>query len=222
MRPVVKGLAPNVYTKYGAARSDLIDRIGHYCNYCDMALYNQPQVEHVQPKSLVPDLELDWDNFLLACGYCNSTKSNKPVNLITDVFADTDNLLMAVKTDGVRLLVRDDVPQNLQALARSFLNLVGRDRDPYNPNNPDRWTARFITQKKINNAKMMLEQFPDNVPMRTAIIDMATGYGHFPMWFDAFEMDRDMRLRLIEAFPGTARDCFDADGLPINRPGGKM
>jgi hypothetical protein len=37
-----------------------------------------------------------------------------------------------------------------------------------------------------------------------------------------FADDPDMRRRFIDAFPGTARDCFDTSGNPVNRPGGRI
>jgi len=40
MRPINKGTAPNIYTKYGEAKDDLRDKLGSYCSYCEMNISN--------------------------------------------------------------------------------------------------------------------------------------------------------------------------------------
>lgn len=222
MRPVVRGAAPREYSAYGDARGDLIERMGNYCNYCDMSLNNQPQVEHVQPKSLVPGLKREWSNFLLACGYCNSVKSNKPVDREGDVFADTDNLMVAIDTAGVPMTVKDGLPQDDEQRAQDFLNLVGRDEYPFRARNPDRWRSRISAMIQIEKTRQRINQYPDNIPLKEQAVATALGFGHFPMWLMAFDHDRDMRKRLVEAFPGTALNCFDDEFRPIARPGGKL
>ncbi|MEZ4852315.1 MAG: HNH endonuclease, partial [Bacteroidia bacterium] len=69
MRPIIKGAIPKnnegldiVFPDYKYARRYLIDRIGEYCSYCERKIEANLAVEHVQPKSLNPDLELSWDN----------------------------------------------------------------------------------------------------------------------------------------------------------------
>ena len=211
MRPIVKGAAPRNYSAYGDAQDDLKQRIGEYCNYCEMNLDHAAQVEHVQPKSLEPALELDWDNFLLACTYCNSTKSNKPIDLNTDIFPDLDNPLMAIRTDGVHLTVRDDVPQENQEMGAAFLALVGRDRDPHK-DSIKRWRPRFTTLKVIERVTQTFREKVVTEDLQDLAIEVALAKGHFSMWLAAFDHDLDMKLRLIEAFPGTARNCFNAAG----------
>jgi len=218
MRPVEKGEAPRHYSKYGNARQDLKETIGPYCNYCEMRLDNVAQVEHVQPKSKVPELALSWSNFLLACGYCNSTKSNKDIDLETDIFPDIDNPLMSIKTNGVSLEVRRDAPDEHQEMGRKFLSLVGRDRNPLN-DSEDRWSARFDAYESIKEALDIFSRHSNNEGIREAIVLAALGHGHFSMWLSAFEDDVDMKLRLISRFKGTAIDCFDASGVPIKRQG---
>ena len=54
MRPVDKGTAPTVYTKYQDAGPDLQSRLGDYCSYCERQIETHLAVEHIQPKSDVP------------------------------------------------------------------------------------------------------------------------------------------------------------------------
>jgi len=70
MRPVQRGPEPvdadgseRQFRDYKDARTDLIDRIGQYCSYCEMKLDAALDVEHVQPKTHHPNLKLAWSNF---------------------------------------------------------------------------------------------------------------------------------------------------------------
>ena len=104
MRPVVRGDYPkdekgiNIqFVKYAQARGELIKRMGEFCSYCEMHLDSSLAVEHVQPKkpdgalTEMEDRALDWNNFLLACTNCNSTKGNTDVILEDYFWPDRDN-----------------------------------------------------------------------------------------------------------------------------------
>ena len=102
MRPVTIGDHPEdedgdplVFTDYKQARDPLIERIGDYCSYCEIALPSQIDVEHVLAKTLHPALELEWTNFLLACKNCNTIKSNKDIELEDLYWPHRDNTLRA-------------------------------------------------------------------------------------------------------------------------------
>ena len=74
MRPVDKGNAPRTdYKKYQDAESDLEKRLGPYCSFCEMCINHVPEVEHLEAKS-EGGKELDWENLLLSCKYCNTRK----------------------------------------------------------------------------------------------------------------------------------------------------
>lgn len=83
MRPVERGPWPvdeegnkKNLDRYPKAKADLLDRLGHYCSYCECRAYPL-HVEHVVPLFHRPDLRGDWGNFLLGCTNCNSTKGTK-------------------------------------------------------------------------------------------------------------------------------------------------
>ncbi|MCW7555679.1 hypothetical protein NX722_24235 [Endozoicomonas gorgoniicola] len=42
------------------------------------------------------------------------------------------------------------------------------------------------------------------------------------IWMTVFADDADMLNRLIQALPGAAQNCFDANGQPVTRPGGQL
>ena len=58
--------------------------------------------------------------------------------------------------------------------------------------------------------------------VREWIVETAISRGGFSIWFTVLGDDEDMRLRLINAFIGTATNCFDQNGLSIHRPGGMI
>lgn len=94
MRPVVRGAWPIdkdgneiQFTEYQKARRELIKRLGEICSYCEMHLDSSLAIEHMRPKKPdgtnegILERKLDWNNFLLACTNCNSTKGKKDVVL---------------------------------------------------------------------------------------------------------------------------------------------
>jgi uncharacterized protein (TIGR02646 family) len=231
MRPVVRGDAPLddegsplAYADYKDARDDLIDRMGDYCSYCEVALHSQVDVEHVLPKSLNPALELEWDNFLLACGNCNSIKGNKEVDLADFYWPDQDNTLRV-------FVYAQDQPPQIAAdpavdgdRAQRTLELTGIDRLPGHPRFSDRdrrWLKRFEAWSIALEVAELI-QHNDSEAMRSLAVEVAKGRGFWSVWFTVFREDADMRRRLIADFQGTAADCFDDDANLIPRPGGAL
>jgi 5-methylcytosine-specific restriction endonuclease McrA len=72
------------FLRYSDAKPYLEKRIGRYCSYCERFIPVSLAVEHKLPKSIHPDLEWRWENFLLACANCNSAKKDKNVG---DIFS---------------------------------------------------------------------------------------------------------------------------------------
>jgi 5-methylcytosine-specific restriction endonuclease McrA len=96
MRPVERGSAPQIYAQYGDAIEDLKSRLGSYCSYCERQVAASLAVEHVIPKSLRPELETEWNNFLLGCTNCNSVKGDRAVEIQNFIWPDRDNTLLAL------------------------------------------------------------------------------------------------------------------------------
>jgi hypothetical protein len=46
--------------------------------------------------------------------------------------------------------------------------------------------------------------------------------GFFSIWMTVFADHPVMLRRFITAFPGTAETCFDLNGKPLLRPGGRL
>ena len=81
---------------YGDAIDDLAARLDRYCSYCERRLPVSLAVEHMAPKSLHANREMDWDNFLLACTNCNSVKDTKDVADEDILWPDRHNTMLAL------------------------------------------------------------------------------------------------------------------------------
>jgi uncharacterized protein (TIGR02646 family) len=200
MRPVEKGPDPGPFASYGQALPHLEDRLGDCCSYCERQIETNLAVEHVQPKSLEPGLELRWNNFLLGCTNCNSSKGDTKVAVDDYLWPDLHNTLLAFDY-GVRGLI--EVASGLSSLdttrAGALLRLVGLDKDPGNsdpkrrPTERDkRWLRRFQVWDLAEGHRETL-RINDTPEVRDLIIQVAVGRGMFSIWFHFFRDDADMR-----------------------------
>lgn len=231
MRPVERGKLPTddqgnpkTFTKYAQARQDLIDRMGEFCSYCEMHLDASLAIEHVQPKSLNPNLELNWGNFLLACTNCNSTKGNKAVVFTDYYWPDHDNTSRAyIYEDGGTIVVNPELTVEQQERAKRMIDLVGLDKNPGNdPAASDRrWTNRLEAWGMANRAHQHVQNFPVDA-MRDQVVDTALAKGFWSIWMTVFHDDPIMRTRFISGFKGTSAASFDPNANPILRPDGDL
>ena len=97
------------FADYRNAKTDLLDRIGDYCSYCERT--GDLHIEHVVPQKHRPDLEGNWGNFLLGCLNCNLTKSYKNRSREGYLWPDRDDTGAAFEyfPDG-RVRVRESLP----------------------------------------------------------------------------------------------------------------
>jgi|LGVE01.1.fsa_nt_gb uncharacterized protein (TIGR02646 family) len=237
MRPVDRGPIPTdtsgneiEFKKYQDARGKLIERFGETCSYCEMHLDSGLAVEHVRPKKpegsddILPERELDWHNFLLACSNCNSTKGNKDIVLDDYLWPDRDNTFRAVTySEGGIITPSTELSAELQSKANATLKLTGLDKRP--PNDPKASDRRWINRREvwdiaIRNREHLSQN--ENDSFREIIVTSMTGRGYWSIWMTVFQDDSDMLQRFIKALPGTADDCFDQDGLPIQRRCGQV
>jgi uncharacterized protein (TIGR02646 family) len=133
MRPVNRGDSPRDqdFENYRDAFPELASRLGFYCSYCERRIATNLAVEHIQPKNLpqYEHLEGRWENFLLGCVNCNSTKSDKDVVLADVLLPDRDNTGFAYsyREDG-EIQLNNELSQEQRTLAASTLRLVGLDK----------------------------------------------------------------------------------------------
>lgn len=224
MRPINKGTTPEsenglpiTFNDYSYARSYLIERLGEFCSYCEMHLDSSLAVEHVKPKrpkgadKVIQERLLDWDNFLLACTNCNSTKGNEEINLDDYFWPDRDNTFKVLKySEGGLISPADNLTDFDKNKALQTIKLTGLDVKPTNdPKASDRrWRNRRETWDIAKRSKQNLQRC-DLPEMREQITTTATGHAYWSIWMTVFQDDSDMLRRFIDAFPGTDRECFD-------------
>lgn len=232
MRPVNRGNRPTEgdgskleFKRYQNARDSLRKRIGDYCSYCEICLHSRMDVEHIQPKSLRPSLELEWDNFLLACPICNAIKSDTNVDLDDYFWPDRDNtaLVFLYDTDAPPRINPGLSRVHAEMAARS-LDLTGLDRVPGQKKYSER-DLRWLKRNEAWGIALLLHEnlkSHDTPEMRNAIVLTAISRGFWSVWMQVFQDDIEMRKLLINGFLGTAAECFDNKTRPVRRRDGKV
>lgn len=236
MRSVNKGESPQAeFRPYGKALDDLVDRLGPFCSYCEQVITHAPEVEHVQPKSLVPGLEYSWDNFLLGCKSCNSVKGKNPVDLAGVAFPDADNTFRGLefRPDGSINITTGLGPAET-GLMEAVVKLVKLHRHPAAIRIGDRPTKRDkrvelrldvwdIASRQLANYEEFVGN-PEVSELLAQIIasDLAPAKGFFSIWVTVFHAHPCMIHRFVAAFPGTDPACFNAAGSAIRRPTGRL
>jgi len=229
MRPISKGPAPTVYTRYQDAGPDLQQCIGDYCSFCERQIETHLAVEHIQCKSHAPGLRNVWDNFLLACVNCNSCKGDTPLGLQDYLWPDCDNTLLALEyTRGGIIGPSRNLAQPLQAKAQASIELTGLDKYPGNPmpgrrptHSDRRWQRRLEAWQLAERDRQLLAD-NNSAEVRELIVENALGRGMFSIWWTVFDGDVDMRRRLREAFLGTDPGCFNGNEYLQTRAGGQV
>lgn len=219
MRPVKRGACPTDakgktirFSDYPQARRELIQRLGEYCSYCEMHLDASLAVEHVRPKkppgaaAVLPERALDWDNFLLACTNCNSTKGDTDVVLADYLWPDRHDTFHSLRySPGGQV---SSAPGRYKTRAERLIRLVGLDKMPDTAEASDRrWLNRREAWELAERAKRNLARCPVEA-MKVQIIDTAKAKGFWSVWMTVFADDPDMQNRLIAAHPGTRADFF--------------
>jgi len=187
-------------------------------------------VEHVKPKSLIPWLERRWNNFLLGCTNCNSSKLDTPVRLKDNYWPDRDNTFRAFEySAGGMVRVAEGLTDKQTRKAEITRDLVGLDRWPGHKLSRDkikrgsdrRWIGRRDAWETAQRAYTRLKAY-DIPEMREQIAETAAARGYWSIWYTIFIDDPDMLHRLRAVFPGTAT-CFDAkSGCPRRRTKGDL
>jgi uncharacterized protein (TIGR02646 family) len=226
MRPIHRGESPIVgdFENYRDSFPYLVARLGSFCSFCERRIATNLAVEHIQPKAagLYPELKGRWDNFLLGCVNCNSTKRDKDVRLNRHYLPDRDNTFYAFSylPDGT-VQPMDSLTNAQNETATRTLELTGLDKarsvatdEHGNEVAIDRAGQRMETWLTAEMSKQDLAESPTEA-FRRQIVRTAIEAGYFSVWMAVFEDDAAMRQLLIEGFTGTAEDCFDQDTQPV-------
>jgi len=194
MRPVRRGRSPRPddFAPYTEAKPELISRVGGYCSYCERRIAANLAVEHIQPKKLSAyrHLEGRWENFLLGCVNCNSTKSKKDVPLDHILLPDRDNTFLAFtySPDGTVSPSAAADNRGITRQAEDTLALTGLDKrssavldENGRRVSIDRVAQRLEVWAVAEEASADLSKQPDNEAIRRGLVRTALGYGFFSL-----------------------------------------
>ncbi len=223
MRSVQRGIAPNTYINYKAARNDLAARLGWFCSYCEMPVKNMIEVEHIHPVANSGN-ELDWNNFLLACRYCNGVKSNNNANRTGYFWPDVDNTPLAFLYSELNIIEpANGLQLHENTTATATINLTGLNRTPHSGNEPtdadSRWIARLSALGVINDSynDWLTNQ---NAAFARQIARTATGHGFYSFWMLKFAGIQLVIDAINAEFIGTYVPQNNAVGAKTIRPTG--
>ncbi len=218
MRPIQRGDVPKnkdgtekVFNPYGLARGPLIDRLGQYCSFCESRCGSDLAVEHKLSQHFHKDKEHCWDNFLLACRNCNSTKGHEDLRLDDYYWPDTDNTFEVLcYSEGGRIAAATALTAVQEAKAVETLKLTGLDKRP-SPTDPERsdrrWNNRRNAWDLAERQRAKLER-NRNADFLETVVELALQTGFFSVWMTVFAGDVEMQHRLINKFNGTSRKYF--------------
>ena len=231
MRPIRRGISPIIgdYQDYKDAKPDLVARLGLYCSFCERRIATNLAVEHVQPKGLAAYAHLigRWDNFLLACVNCNSSKGDRDVNVAKVLLPDRDNTFTAMQylSDGSIVASPIAVAAGLTQMVTDTLALTGLDKAALNsPDANGRQVALDRVRQRMEAWLVAIEARDElaislqNIALQSQIVKTAAATGFFSIWMTVFQGNANMLNRFVDAFDGTrASECFElTTGLPVS------
>lgn len=192
MRPVDKGTNPGIYTNYSQARHILAERIGYFCSYCEMKVFNSIEVEHILPQNQGGAV-LSWSNFLLSCKYCNTIKSDHNATITDYFWPDRDNTDLVFEYGEVDVISPRALPQELISKATATINLMGLDKNPAGPHFPTQSDTRWRSRKEVWDIAMknfnQWRKAPIQ-PMAVVIAHCSITSGHYSIWRKVFESEQ--------------------------------
>lgn len=146
-------------------------------------------VEHIQPKGLPAYLPLAgrWDNFLLGCVNCNSSKLNKDVVLTDVLLPDRDNTFAALTYSADGTIAADE------PMAARLLSLVGLDKPISRTPDAngkqvalDRVAQRMEVWGIAEEEKNNIDANPGHEALRKSVVRTAQQAGFFSIWMTVF------------------------------------
>lgn len=229
MRCVDKGINLSPYKKYRDAMPYLTGRLGWYCSYCEMEISNEPDVEHVQPKTKGGAADL-LENFLLGCKKCNKIKSNKNPDRTNHLWPDQDNTFIAYEYYN-EIFIRPAaiiIRTPNEALAKNTLELTGIDRLPKKIHNPSkamkrdsRWQKRKTAWGKAQRALTYWLRNPTN-ELCDQIAETAESSGFYSIWVQFFSGEPLVLAAIKSKFLNTYEPIPDGLGGFVLRPNGRF
>lgn len=193
-----------MFAVYQDAVVHLKERLGRYCSYCERPIKVGLAVEHKLPKEHNPLLELEWQNFLLSCTNCNSSKGqfNPPANsIVWPDEHDTFALIAYLPSGAVR--PRSGADFLVENRVRATLSMLGLSKHPAEMSSADhRFYDRLeVWQLAIQSRDDLVRR--DSCELRRAIVETAKATGGYSIWQEVFAADAAMRDAIFLTFVGT-------------------
>lgn len=220
MRSVNRGAIPSdingaliTFTEYPEARRYLIDRLGEYCSYCERRIPTSLAVEHIRPKFHNPNLELSWDNLLLACANCNSTKGSENINIADYALPHVDNTYTFFQYDASAIVKPKHGLSDMDLdKTKNTIDLVGLGEKAPTINSKEwkiasdrRFEQRLQSYLDAHRYSSEYSIATNNIrsimlPLLESIV-LSTGF--WSIWMDAFSMFPEVTTRFRSIFIGT-------------------
>lgn len=194
-----------------------------YCSYCERRLPSGLAVEHKAPKSIYPQRELDWGNFLLSCSNCNSVKGTTDLANDATLWPDEHNTFLAIAYERWGLVgASGALSAELALRATALIDLVGLDRHvcrgfPSPTGRDRRWQQRESTWRIAESCLAKYEGLNRTEEALQLVLEVARAYGFFSVWLSVFGGHADVKHALIQSFDGTATSCFGQEGRAVPR-----
>ncbi len=222
MRPINKGASPQVFATYEDAKKPLVDRIGTYCSYCERQIATNLAIEHIFPKDdnlAYVHLRENWDNFLLACVNCNSSKGTIIINEAIYLLPDRDNTFINFEyLETGEVLECGNEP--IRSMAKNTIDLVNLNVESEDLTDETLlFTALIRSGQRVQawiQAKEALIDYNNGEVNIRSIVREARSIGFFSIWMKVFEGVTVVRQALIDNFIGTETNCFDPNTVPLS------
>lgn len=184
-----------------------------------MAVANMIEVEHVVPLDKGGS-ELDWDNFLLSCKYCNTVKGARNHSRAGYIWPDRDNSDLAFSySEKYGIKPRSNL---VQREAEATIQLMGLDRNPGMQNEPTKADSRWISRLRawfISNSSYQNWIAAPIPEMAFQISLTASGTGFYSIWCKVFENEPYVLNEIRKQFAGTYFE-LGSDDSRLSRPNG--
>lgn len=225
MRPVDKGGSPYIsIDHYSGAQEYLLARLGYFCSYCELTIKHVPHVEHVECIKRGGS-ETNWDNLLLSCTHCNSSKGTK-IGLgerHSCIWPDDFNTFLAFKYVGPLPEINEEYLKTQEPgiliKAKNLYEILDLGYYPGIEGRETKKDRRFMFR---NQALGIAEESLDDwnkaknttyaSAIKRTIKRLAKEQGFFSIWLQVFTDEPEIKKMLIEEFPGTAKRYFDEYG----------
>lgn len=155
---------------------------------------------------------------MYSCKYCNTRKAQKIKKGESDkwIWPDKDNTFLAYTYHNANPQVNKEyleaVSEECYNKAKALYDGIGLGITSHTDLQKDkRWSKRFETLGIANDTREAWRKIKGSefeVDMLKQIVTCARQTGFFSIWMMVFEGDREVKLALIQEFPGTARTCF--------------